>query len=116
MISNIIENKIINNDEIEYQIKKESEEEAKQLLNESIQLKQTMIEINQLLEKSGKDIKYIENKTDESKENIKNSKSNIDTSHNYFKKTNLLKFTAISSVVGLCVGGPIGGVIGNSIS
>ena len=116
MISNIIENKIINNDEIEYQIKKESEEEAKKLLNESIQLKQTMSEINHLLEKSGQQLKHIEDKTDESNENIKHSKSNIDTSHNYFKKTNLLKFTAISSVIGLCVGGPLGGVICNSIA
>ena len=114
MISNII--KTIENDEIENQIKIETEEDTKKILKESNELKKTMYEINKLLEKSGHKLKHIENKTNISKENIKICKNDIDVSNIYFKKTNLLKITAITSLVGLCVGGPIGGVICNSIA
>ena len=106
---------ILKNDELDKLIYEENLQESKQLYEKSKLIKKTMSEITDLLEKSGNQIKHVEKKTEVSKKDIENSKIKIEESQTYSKNTHILKATALLSVVGLCIGGPLGGVICNSI-
>lgn len=100
------------NDEI---IENENKKEILKLSNDSKILKETMEDINNLLSDSGIIVNNIDEKISKSNKDIEITTQEIEKSHNYFFKSNILKATAISALVGLCVGGPIGGVLGYTI-
>ena len=71
--------------------------------------------MNKILEDSGIILDETDEKISKSKKDIEITTKNIKTANQYFFTSRILKATAISALVGLCIGGPVGGAIGYTI-
>jgi len=100
---------------IEEQQKKENNEDAKRLAQDTEKINEIMKDLNELIENEGEQIAYAKLITDDTEETLEETNIQLHKARESQKKSVVLKGTLISAGVGACIGGPIGGVLGSSI-
>ena len=109
---------ILNEDNIipvESRLEQENYEDVLKFAKDIQCLKEVAEDMNKILEDSGILLEKTDEKISKSKQDVEITTDNIKTANQYFFTSRLLKSTAISAIVGLCIGGPIGGAIGYTI-
>ena len=109
---------ILNEDNIipvESTLEKENYEDVVKFAKDVQCLKEVAEDMNKILEDSGILLDEADEKISKSKKDVEITTENIKTANKYFFTSRVLKATAISALVGLCIGGPVGGAIGYTI-
>ncbi len=99
---------------IEYEVI--SEEEAKELSEESAMLKEIFVDINKLVEESRAPLEEIETKTEACIQNVDKGNKHLVRASKANKLKNTILLISVTSLIGACVGGPVGGGVAAGIS
>ena len=104
------ENKIITI--TEELMEEEDEKDYKKLMEDTIIIKETMEDLNKILEDSGLAIIDVEENIEETDNNLNAANTQLVKANKYQKSAGIIKGTLIGGVIGLIFGGPIGGFLG----
>ena len=102
-------------DTLDEEQEREDRKDAEKLAKDTETIKTIMKDLNELIEDEDEQIVFAERITDETHDVLKETNENIHKARESQKKALILKGTLISAGVGLCVGGPIGGLLGSSV-
>ena len=93
-----------------------SEEEAISIAEESAMLKEIFVDINKLVEQSRVPLEEIESKTEICIHNVEKGNVQLTKAAKANKTKNTIILVSVASLIGACVGGPIGGGAAAGIS
>jgi len=93
-----------------------SEEEARKLSEESAMLKEIFVDINKITEESRVPMEEIETKTEACIHNVKKGNVQLTKAVKANKTKNTIVLVSVASLIGACIGGPIGGGAAAGIS
>ena len=106
----------ISNKEMYNILEDENKRDAKIILKESERLLEISDEINRLLEESSETVISTKDIINKAEERLDNIEEIISEAQNYNLKSNKIKTIIGSTIIGVCIGGPVGGILGAQIS
>lgn len=93
-------------------IEEEDEKDYQKLMKDSIIIKETMEDLNKILEDSGLTLLEVEENVQDTDNNLNSTNTQLVKANKYQKSAGIIKGTIIGGVIGLIFGGPIGGLLG----
>lgn len=96
--------------------KEQDKKDIIKLKEDTEKLKIIMKDLTEIIDDSGEQILFAERITDDTQETLKETSEHIKKARESQRKANILKGTLISTGIGICIGGPIGGILGNTVN
>ena len=106
----------VSNEEVERLMEEENKRDAELIYNETESLLNIASDLNEIIKDSGEIILKTDEVMEESKENVDVACSNIFDANTYNLKSKQKKIILGSTIAGLCIGGPLGGILGAQTS